>query len=168
MPINSRNKGCAFERTIVNELRDELFFEDAVTSRAESRNMDAKGVDICGVPFHVQCKAYDSTTPKYMELLDGMPDDQPPVIFHKRNRLGVIVAMKWDYLYELVKVSDDNWVDLRRLDKELKNYPNFHKIFKEKDIDWIQFIRRDTQPMQSIAIIKKEYFYDLIDQYYVD
>ena len=55
MANRNRTAGNNFERLIVNELK-ELGFDDVVTSRAESRNMDNRGVDIFGnnFPFYIQ------------------------------------------------------------------------------------------------------------------
>ena len=59
---NNRTAGNSYERLIVNELK-ELGFTGVVTSRAESRNMDAKKVDVFSVegtntplPVNIQTK----------------------------------------------------------------------------------------------------------------
>jgi hypothetical protein len=85
---NNKNAGSSYERLIVNELK-ELGY-DVVTSRAESRNMDNKKVDVfspLGVensfPYYVQCKI-SKNNPNYDEILKEMPKDRVPVIFHRK------------------------------------------------------------------------------------
>ena len=60
MALNARNKGHAYERKIVNELKEYLLFVNALSSRSESKNLDDKGVDIAYTdPFYIQCKAVE-------------------------------------------------------------------------------------------------------------
>jgi Holliday junction resolvase len=84
----NRTAGNNFERKVVNELK-ELGFEDVVTSRAESRNMDNAGVDIFGkdLPYHIQCKN-SKTWQNLHELItsDKLPEDKPLVVFQRKTR----------------------------------------------------------------------------------
>ena len=117
---NNRTAGHNYERQIVNELL-ELGFEDIVTSRAESRNMDNRGVDIFQnindsgpfkvLPIHIQCKNYKGY-PKYEEILESelLPKGKPTVIFHKKTKKakskfvtqGEFVIMKKSDFYNLI------------------------------------------------------------------
>lgn len=111
---NNRTAGHNYERLCVKRLK-ELGFDDAVTSRAESRNMDNKGVDIFGssLPFHIQCKNSVKEV-KYHKLMseERLPTDKPFVIFHKKTRRteknfileGEYVIMKYDTFEKLLRV----------------------------------------------------------------
>lgn len=113
---NNRTRGNNYERQIVNELKD-LGFLDVVTSRAESRNMDNKGVDVFGhsLPVYIQAKNYtkypDSHSLLTSELL---PTEKPTVIFHKKTKKanskfmtqGEYVYMNKDLFYEVLKFKN--------------------------------------------------------------
>lgn len=109
----NRNAGNGYERLIVNELKGEGY-EDVVTSRAESRNMDNKGVDIFGasLPVHIQCKNSKSWQDLHKLLTSELlPDDKPTVVFHRKTKKantrfvtqGDYVSMKKEDFYELLK-----------------------------------------------------------------
>jgi Holliday junction resolvase len=112
MANRNRTAGNNFERLIVNELKGQNF-EDVVTSRAESRNMDNKGVDIFGdsLPVHIQCKCSKSY-PKNHDLLTSelLPTDKPTVVFHRLVKKantrfvtqGDYVTMKKEDFYKLL------------------------------------------------------------------
>jgi hypothetical protein len=113
MPRNNRTAGNNYEREIRLELR-ELGFNDVETSRAESRNMDNRGVDLFGtsMPFYVQCKNY-TKYPDINALLTSelLPTDKPLVVFHKKTKKsntrfmtqGEYVYMTKEYFYSLIK-----------------------------------------------------------------
>ena len=113
MANRNRTAGNNFERKIVNELK-ELGFEDVVTSRAESRNMDNKGVDIFGhnFPYYIQCKN-SKTYQKLHELITSelLPTDKPTLVFQRKTRKantkfvteGDYVSMKKEVFYEILK-----------------------------------------------------------------
>lgn len=97
-PSNSgrkaRTKGHNFERTIVNYLKS-LGYSKAMTTRLGSRLMDAAKIDVCNVPFNVQCKAveakidYHNLTEEITEEIAKLVPERgeyPIVIFHKRNK----------------------------------------------------------------------------------
>lgn len=101
--VHAKNKGNGYERKIASEFR-QLGFDDAVTSRSESKAMDDAGVDLCGTePFNVQCKALERA-PNYHQVLAGMPDKGINVLFHKRNRAGEVVVMRKEDFYWMVGV----------------------------------------------------------------
>lgn len=97
-PSNSgrraRTKGHNFERTIVNYLK-RICFTEAMTTRLGSRLMDAAKIDVCNVPFNVQCKAVEAKI-DYHKLTDEITAEieklvperlkYPIMVFHKRNK----------------------------------------------------------------------------------
>ena len=101
MSIHSKNKGNRYERDLAEYLR-ELGY-DAVTSRAESKNLDDKGVDLFdNSPFYIQAKHVEKMKTSYHDILARMPTEKTPVIFHKRNNKGTIVAMKLEDFTKLL------------------------------------------------------------------
>lgn len=116
---NNRTSGNNYERKIVNELK-EIGFNDVVTSRAESRNMDAKKVDVFGksLPVHIQCKNTKDNfkiADYYNENKDIFPTDKPVVIFHKKTKKaktkfiseGEYVYMKKEDFYKFIEMLKD-------------------------------------------------------------
>jgi len=104
--IDSRAKGHAYERQIINRLK-ELGYE-AVSSRAESKNMDDKGVDIIdNTDFYIQCKAVEKLKPSLHDILKRMPTEKIPVVFHKRNNKGTIVALSLEHFEHLLLQTRD-------------------------------------------------------------
>lgn len=95
----ARRKGHNYERAIVKFFKD-LGFEQAKTSRLGSRLLDAAKVDICDIPFNVQCKAVEAHIDYYKlteeitaELAKLLPKraEYPVIIFHKKNKKTNIV-----------------------------------------------------------------------------
>ena len=114
---NNRTRGCNFERKCVNDMKT-IGFSKAVSSRAESRNMDAKKVDICyTAPFYFQCKNMVGNI-KYEEILTEMPQDGDHinVVIHKRTKkanksfmtTGEYVFFKYNDFLKIVKLLKDN------------------------------------------------------------
>jgi Holliday junction resolvase len=100
--INGRNKGNAYERKIVRELK-EIGFTDAVTSRSESKNADDAGVDILNTGgWAIQCKAVE----RGLNLFDAMSHISrkygTPVTFWKKNRKPELVVMYKEDFYNLI------------------------------------------------------------------
>ncbi len=104
--MNNRRRGHNYERQIVKELK-EIGFEGIVTSRAESKNMDDRGVDIFDLnqtsttmPFYVQCKLSTKNI-AYDELLasEKLPKDKPLIIFHKKaEKANTNFTVKGEYV----------------------------------------------------------------------
>jgi hypothetical protein len=90
----ARRKGHNYERTIVKFFKD-LGYADAKTSRLGSRLLDSAKVDICDIPFNVQCKAVEANI-DYSKLTGEIEGEitklipgrinLPIMIFHKKNR----------------------------------------------------------------------------------
>lgn len=96
--IHSRNKGCAYERKLMAELRE--WFPDIKTSRFASKMMDDAGVDFVESNlFQIQAKATEKA-PNFSTVLDNMPQDEQVinVVFHKRNRqVETVIMTKKDF-----------------------------------------------------------------------
>jgi len=90
----ARRKGHNYERIVVKFFKD-LGYTDAKTSRLGSRLLDSAKVDICDIPFNVQCKAVEANI-DYKKLSDEIEGEinkltpsrvnLPIIIFHKKNR----------------------------------------------------------------------------------
>jgi len=104
--INSRAKGAAFERLIVNKINDCLA-EQGMDDRV-SRNFDqswkAGLADIYFKNFCIECKRYgDSNTNQYKEawwqqVLKSAGDDFIPILIYKFNRKPIYcVVPLWVY-----------------------------------------------------------------------
>jgi len=105
--INSRNKGKAFEIKFAEYLR--IYGYDAVTSRSESRNLDNLGVDMVdNTKFYFQLKAVENMKRSYHDILASMPKDKIPIVVHKRNHKGTIIAMSLEDFSNLLLYQDDN------------------------------------------------------------
>ncbi|NBW15534.1 MAG: hypothetical protein EBR82_46865 [Caulobacteraceae bacterium] len=99
---SARAKGNSYELAVKNE-HIEMGFGEVFTSRNESKRMDDKGVDLVGLPYHIQCKAVEKLSPSMHKILAGMPSDQVRAVFHKRNRLGTVVCLNKDDWYRILK-----------------------------------------------------------------
>lgn len=108
---NNRVKGNNWERILVNRFK-EIGYIDACTSRAESRNMDAKKVDLCNTePWRVQAKNLSKLV-DYVKVLNSMPQDKDGVnvICHKKTRKrdknfvveGEYAILKLDDFFDLL------------------------------------------------------------------
>lgn len=109
----ARRKGHNYERAIVKFFKD-LGFEDAKTSRLGSRLLDAAKVDICDIPFNVQCKAVEAHIDYYKlteeitaELKKLLPKraEYPVIIFHKKNKkTNVVMTMEeFNKFFEMIR-----------------------------------------------------------------
>ena len=112
MPINSRTKGAAFERLIVNKINEclvELGYEDRV-SRNFDQSWKAGLADIYFRNFCIECKRYgDSKTNQYKEawwqqVLTSAGDDFIPILIYKFNRKPIYCTVPlWFYSNEDTK-----------------------------------------------------------------
>jgi hypothetical protein len=99
----ARAKGFGFERRLAKLFR-ELGY-NCTTSRFSAKEQDYLGVDLVGTGnWSVQAKAVEKLGSLHT-ILDSMPKDgRTRLVFHKRNRQGVIVAMKEEDFFEIVKL----------------------------------------------------------------
>lgn len=84
----NRDRGIRAERTLINKLKC-LGFTNIKSSRAESRNLDAAGIDIADpnneLPVYVQCKCTTSN-PQYAKIISECPlKDKPVVVYHNKQ-----------------------------------------------------------------------------------
>ena len=97
---SARQKGHNYEQVFCKMLR--YFGWEAVTSRAESRNLDDKGVDIVdNTPFYFQLKAVERMNTSYHDLLQSMPMEKIRVVVHKKNNKGSVVVMMLEDFQEI-------------------------------------------------------------------
>ena len=97
----NRDKGLRFERRIINELKEMGY--DAVSSRAESKSMDDKGVDIISnFPFYIQCKNTERMPPPW-KIFMKMPSQKPQLILWTKNHKEDLVIMKKNELWKLLE-----------------------------------------------------------------
>lgn len=113
MANRNRTAGNNYERKIVNELKEKGY--DCVTSRSESRNMDALGIDVFGdtgnVLLHdIQCKVKQSISKsEIQDLLSKGRDTKDLVIFHKHvKKSGVRFMPQGEYVY----MKKDTYYDM--------------------------------------------------------
>lgn len=102
---NPRTKGHRYELDII-KIFNELGWEEAVSSRSESKRKDDAGIDVCYTdPFHIQCKAWERA-PSYHEVLRSMPQTKGKynLIFHKRNRQGTVVVLSQEDFLEILEM----------------------------------------------------------------
>lgn len=110
--VNNRNRGNGYERTLVNRFKA-LGYTEACTSRAESRNMDAKKVDLCNTePWRVQAKNLSKLV-DYVKVLDSMPQDEDGIniVCHKKTKKrnknfvveGEYAVLKLDDFFDLLQ-----------------------------------------------------------------
>lgn len=114
MSLAKRNRraGHNYERSIAMDYR-EAGFSEAVTTRAESRNLDARKVDIANIPFYPQCKyGYKSmSVNEYIKILKEMDElltglEEHPLILHHRKgraKFNDLVIMPRKHFFELIK-----------------------------------------------------------------
>lgn len=113
----SKNKGSAYERKLVNELKEITGDTELCTSRSESRKLDNDKVDIADpnnvLDFYVQAKSTQSI-PSIKKLNSEVGrKDKPLVIFwnaqEKREvnivSVGEYVIFPKEYFYELLKLK---------------------------------------------------------------
>jgi hypothetical protein len=120
MPSRNATKGHNYEREVIKEL-ESLGYDHLSSTRAESRNLDNSGVDICSttesenrLPFHPQCKSLSTRAP-YEVLFAQFKLKLPLAIFHKFTKKakknfisqGEFVILSKDYFYELLKTKYD-------------------------------------------------------------
>lgn len=109
----NKKRGNAYEVLISNELKELGFLNK--TSRAESKSLDDKKIDIVDMtgkmPFYCQIKN-TIKTPDYFGILKECPlKDKPFVIFWKKTKPtestfrseGEIVMIPKTFFYDLIK-----------------------------------------------------------------
>ena len=115
--MSNRNKqaGGRWELDVIKDLK-EMGYE-AVSSRSESRNAEARGIDIItNFPYNIQCKA-SVNNPNYHKLLT---ETDAGLIFHRKMEkrktqfytIGEYVNMPKASFYKLI--NNGNTKNLQR------------------------------------------------------
>lgn len=103
MPINSRNKGARFERTLASKLRD-YGYDCRRGQQYSGANGDA---DVVGLPgIHIEAKNVER-----MSLYDWMAQAKRdaagsgkiPAVFHKKNNAEILVTLEFDSFMEIYR-----------------------------------------------------------------
>ena len=101
----NRSAGNGYELKILNRIK--FLFPDILTSRNESRSMDAKKVDFCNTqPFNFQCKL--TMNQPSVKILDQMPEGKNVIIWGRVEKANRNFIKKDDYV--IMKL--DTFIDL--------------------------------------------------------
>lgn len=116
--IRSRKRGHAYERKIVNELRQITGDEDLCTSRKESKRLDDMKIDVADpnntLSFYCQIKSTQQT-PQIKKINNEVgKKDKPLVIFWnaqeardaKQISVGEYCILPKKFFYELIKNNE--------------------------------------------------------------
>lgn len=106
MPINSKQKGAAFERMIAHKLK-----EYGYEARRSVQYCGANGdPDVVGLPgIHIECKAVEKLN-LYDAMLQSENDARPrevPIVVHKKNYKGILVTMKFEDWMNMYKETSN-------------------------------------------------------------
>ena len=114
----NRNSGNGLERTYVNEIKA-LGYPGMVTSRAESRGLDARKVDVFDLddefPFYIQVKNSVTSQNYHKQFIDETRDRRKPfILMHQRTekrgtrfyKVGEYVIMEKETFYNLINNTD--------------------------------------------------------------
>jgi len=120
----NRTAGHNFEREVIADFV-EHGWKEAVSSRSESRRLDAMKVDICYTsPFSVQCKNM-ATKVDYATILGEMPiNNNINIITHKFTKkakknfleVGKYVILNYDDFFRLADIYRE-WEHLKSINK---------------------------------------------------
>ena len=97
MPINSKQKGARFERSLASKFK-EYGYEARRTAQYCGNTGDAS--DVVGLPgIHIEAKHQER-----MQLYDWMDQakrdsestENMPVVFHKKNNAEILVSMRFE------------------------------------------------------------------------
>lgn len=107
---SSRDRGHNLERLVAQTFRTKGW-KDAKTARQGSGKLvDDAGRDIIDIePFNVQCKAVQNLGSPHDTLADMPQDGRLNLLFHKRTRKGIIVAMTEDDFWRLLDLAIDSY-----------------------------------------------------------
>ena len=95
MPNRNRTAGNGYELEFIKKIKH--IWENAVSSRSESRSLDAAKVDVCNTPpFQFQCKLTQQTP--NVNLLDEMPEGDNVIVWGKTEKANKNFVKKGDYV----------------------------------------------------------------------
>ena len=115
MPINSRTKGAAFERVIVNKINN--YLESKGSDDRVKRNLDQyqiKGMaDVYWDKFAIECKRYKAGGKKtfyknewWNQAVESAGDDLIPLLIYKYDRKDIMCVIP---LFLLPSGDIPNW-----------------------------------------------------------
>jgi hypothetical protein len=130
--MDVREKGHRFERQIVKQLKD-IGYEDAVTTRANSKLLDACGVDIDNVPFYIQCKSGYKRGLNYSKIFEYMKTkllakfkkiNKPLIIMHKKSSKKFENLVAYEDNDYIVIMAYDDFIEKLKKDNEYIQRPS--------------------------------------------
>ena len=105
MPINSREKGARFERSLSKAFRAEGYGDARRTAQYCGKTGDA--ADVVGLPgIHVEAKHCEKMELyKWMEQAkrDAAGSTLFPTVFHKKNNAEILVTMRMEDWFEIYR-----------------------------------------------------------------
>lgn len=111
MPINSKQKGARFERTLASKFR-EYGYDARRTAQYCGNTGDAS--DVVGLPY-IHCEAKAQETMRLYDWIDQAKRDAEangkghlPAVFHKKNHCEILVTMTFDDWMKLYKEYETN------------------------------------------------------------
>jgi len=103
-----RKRGNNYEVRIAKQFR-EMGWLRCKTSRSESKNLDAMGIDLVFTdPFNIQCKCRNNFASPVNDLVVMPQNENYNVIFQKIPHRGEYVIMEKKDFYELIKMLKFN------------------------------------------------------------
>ena len=119
MPVNSKQKGARFERTLAGKFREYGYADARRTNQYCGNTGDAS--DVTGLPgIHVEAKAQER-----MQLYEWMAQAKRdaaaggkgsiPAVFHKKNNAEILVTMELEDWFRLYREWEAGF-DLRGRD----------------------------------------------------
>jgi len=110
--INSKEKGARFERLLANKFKEYGF-----DSRRGQQYCGANGdADVVGLPgIHIEAKAVEKME-LYKWMAQAINDAEAngsgclPAVFHKKNRAGILVTMRFEDFMKVYKEGGFNHV----------------------------------------------------------
>ena len=121
MANRNRDAGHKYELNILAKLKE--LFPDILTSRNESRSLDAKKVDFCNTkPFNFQCKL--TINQPNVRILDQMPSGKNVIIYGKIEKANKHFVKKGDYVIMKLSTFIDLLEEIEILNKN--TYGSYH------------------------------------------
>lgn len=99
--VHCKNKGNSFELQCI-KLFKEMTNEEIFSSRFSNRQLDNEGVDFETTEYYVQSKAVEKSINTH-KILNEMKDGKDKLLFHKRNRQGIVVSMNFETFKKMIE-----------------------------------------------------------------
>ena len=105
MAKNSNAKGAAGERELANLLK-----ENGYTARRGQQYCGANGdADVVGLDgIHIECKRVErlNIDDAMAQAVADAKEDEKPAVFHRKNRKGWLVTMRFEDWLELYRAAE--------------------------------------------------------------